>query len=289
MAQDAEAAVIVPHYDDHERLARCLGALAGSDLSRVEVLVVDNASPTPLDAVAAAHPFARAVIEPARGAAAARNRGVAESTAPLLFFLDADCVPAPGWVEAGLAAMRGGAAIVGGRVEVFHETQGPRTGPQAFEAVFAFDNADYVQRKGFSVTANMLTRRDVFADVGPFRPALSEDIDWCERARARGWVIEYDDALRVAHPSRGDWPALERKWRRLTSELYQLGGTGPRARATWAGRAVLMPAVAAGHLPRVLRHPGLSGAERARAAVTMLRLRMRRAAWMLRQAAGREP
>ena len=284
-----EAAVIIPHHDDHDRLARCLSALAAEDLSRVEVLVVDNASERSLDAVTGAHPFARVVVEPERGAAAARNRGVAESTAPLLFFLDADCVPAPGWVAAAFAAMRapGAPDVVGGRVQVFHETPPPRTGPQAFEAVFAFDNARYVAEKGFSVTANLLTRREVFGDVGPFRPGMSEDLDWCARARARGWRLGYDDALRVAHPSRADWPALRRKWRRLTEETYGLSAGGPRARAAWAARALLMPASAVAHLPRVLRHPDLAPSERARAAGTLARLRLSRAAWMLRQAAGR--
>lgn len=285
----ARAALIVPHYDDHERLARCLAALSEEDLSRVEVLVVDNASPRPLGALAAAHPFARVVIEPERGAAAARNRGVAESAAPLLFFLDADCVPAPGWVAAAFAAIEaeGAPDILGGAVEVFDETPGPRTGPQAFEAVFAFDNARYVAEKGFSVTANLLTRRAVFDDVGPFRAGMSEDVDWCARATARGWRIGYEPGLRVAHPSRADWPSLARKWHRLTAETYGLRGEGARARLAWVARALLMPASAVAHLPRVLRHPALARSERARAAATLVRLRLTRAAWMLAQAAGR--
>ena len=286
------AAVVVPHYDDHERLGRCLAALGRCEgLARAQVLVVDNASPRPLDAVMAAHPFARFVSEPRRGAAAARNRGVAESAAPLLLFLDADCVPEPGWLAAGMAALTapGAPDIVGGRVAVFDETRGPRSGAQAFEAVFAFDNARYVARRGFSVTANLATRRAVFEDVGPFRPGLSEDLDWCARARERGWRLGYDAGLRVAHPSRADWPELARKWRRLTEETYGLSGEDRRARLAWGARALLMPASAVAHLPRVLRHPGLAPGERARAAAVLVRLRLRRAAWMLRQAAGREP
>ncbi|MFW5899467.1 MAG: glycosyltransferase family 2 protein, partial [Jiangellaceae bacterium] len=101
-------------------------------------------------------------------------------------------------IAAGFRALAGEGApdAVGGRVEVFHEDEGagpstgprtvPRTGAQAFEAVFAFENRAYVERKGFSVTANLVTRRAVFEDVGPFRPGLSEDLDWCARARARG-------------------------------------------------------------------------------------------------------
>jgi GT2 family glycosyltransferase len=287
-------AVIVPHRDDARRLARCLAALARSDLSRAEVVVVDNASPEPPTAAVEAHPFARLALEPAPGAAMARNRGVAETSAPLLLFLDADCVPAPGWAEAAAAALArpGAADVVGGRVEVFHEGAGegaPLSGAQAFESVFAFDNRAYVEGKGFSVTANLATRRDVFEAVGPFRAGMSEDLDWCARARARGFRLAYEDGLVVSHPSRADWPALERKWRRLTEEGFGLGGGGARARLAWGARALAMPASVPAHLPRILRAPGLAAPERARGAATLARLRWRRMGWMLRQAATGRP
>jgi GT2 family glycosyltransferase len=251
------------------------------------VVVVDNGRPAPdpgLAALAAAWPGLRLVSEPAKGAALARNRGVAETRAPLIAFLDCDCRPAPDW----LAMVRAAAArgdLVGGRVEVFDETPPPRSGAQAFETVFAFDNRGYVARKGFSVTANLVTRREVFAATGPFVHGLSEDLDWCRRAVAQGFRLAYDDALRVAHPTRSDWPALERKWRRLTEEGFGVNGRSPSRRAVWAARALLMPASVLAHAPRVLAHPGLRGpGERARALATLARLRLARMGWMLGQA-----
>ena len=59
-----------------------------------------------------------------------------------------------------------------------------RRAAQGFEAVFAFDNRGYVQRKGFSVTANLLARREIYRRIGGFRTGLSEDKDWCHRATA---------------------------------------------------------------------------------------------------------
>lgn len=276
-------AVIIPHHADAARLARCLAALM-PQAGGVEVVVVDNASPESPAAICAAHPGVRLVIEPARGAAHARNRGVAETAAPLVAFLDCDCVPGPGWVDAARAATARG-DLVGGRIDVFDETPPPRTGAQAFEAVFAFDNRGYVETKGFSVTANLVTRRDVLAATGPFVHGLSEDLDWCRRAVARGFRLAYDDGLRVGHPSRGDWPALLRKWRRLTDEAFAVNGTTPMRRAVWLLRALAMPASVLVHAPRVLRHSALRRGERARALWTLTRLRLRRMAWMLRQVA----
>lgn len=283
----AGIAVIIPHYNDVARLLRCLEDLFAMPLDGAEIVVVDNASTQSLDPVRQRFPGLRVVTEPQKGAAAARNRGVAETAAPLLLFLDADCRPAPDWL-ATARAVAGRAELVGGRIDVFDETPPPRSGAEAFETVFAFDCRSYVEQKGFSVTANLLTRRDVFADVGGFVVGLSEDLDWCHRATARGHRLVYEDALRVRHPTRSDWAALRRKWQRLTEEAFALNGTAPAARLRWGLRAIAMPASAIAHLPRIATAPALSGpGERAAAAATLLRLRVLRMGWMLRQAAGR--
>lgn len=290
-SQDDRAVVIVPHHDDESRLVRCLAAL---DLPHgIECIVVDNGSPRdPADAVAR-FPGVRLLHEPAPGAAMARNRGVAETTAPILLFLDADCVPGPGWAAHARAtvqaARRDGAdPVIGGAVEVFHEGDGPLSGAQAFEAVFAFDFRDYIERQGFSGAGNLATTRRAFDATGPFRATVSEDRDWTMRAVAAGFPLRYDDAMRVGHPSRGDWAALRRKWRRLTDEGYALHRAQGRSRLRWAGRALLMPPSVLAHMPRVLRHPRIAGT-RGRALATLARLRLLRMAWMLRQAAGRDP
>ncbi|MDO6587000.1 glycosyltransferase family 2 protein [Salipiger sp. 1_MG-2023] len=281
------AAIIIPHHADLVRLERCLAALAPQLGPEIEAVVVDNAPAEPLpEALRTRFAALRFVVEPAAGAAHARNRGVAETSAPLLVFLDCDCLPDPGWLQRALDAARAHpGALVGGRVSVFDETPPPRSGAEAFEAVFAFDNRAYIERKGFSVTANLLAPRAVFERVGGFRPGLSEDLDWCRRATAAGAPLVYDDGLHVAHPSRSDWPALARKWRRLTDEAWGLQGRGLRARSLWALRALAMPLSALAHLPKVLRSSRLrSPREKARATATLFRLRIARGVWMLVQA-----
>lgn len=281
--------VIIPHFNDSARLARCLESLARNDRTDVDVLVVDNGSTEPLADIGARFPFVRIVTEPLSGAANARNRGVAESRAAAIFFLDADCVPAPDWLAVAKRAV-GRADLVGGAIDVFDETPPPRTGAEAFETVFAFNYRDYIERKGFSVTANLLTTRSVFEAVGPFVHGLSEDAEWCFRARAKGFRLVLEEELRVGHPTRRDWPALKRKWRRISHEMFELhmaGRPGAAGRALWFARAFAVAASGIAHLPRVLRHPRLNGAgERWRGAVTLLRLRFLRAGWMLAQALG---
>lgn len=285
-----EIAVVIPHFDDVERLTRCLGALTAQDLAGAEIIVADNATPGGLDAVEAAFGGVRFVTEPERGAAAARNAGVAASTAGWIAFLDSDCVPAPDWAARLREIVAGPRdSVTGGRVDVFDETPPPRTGAEVFETVFAFDQKTYVEKKGFSVTANLVTARATFAAVGPFRPGVSEDLDWCRRATAAGYGLRYDPALVVRHPTRSGWPALRRKWLRLTAEGFGLLRDGYPPRVVWALKALAMPLSVAAHIPRILRHPGLSATDRARGIATLTRLRLHRMGWMLRQASGRDP
>lgn len=282
-----DAAVIIPHYNDVTRLGRCLSALMENDRTGVEIVVVDNGSTQSLDAVRQTFPDVRFLAEPEKGAAAARNRGVAQTSAPLLFFIDADCVAAPDWIETArrVAPM---ADLVGGRVDVFDETPPPRSGAEGFEAVFAFNFRDYIEVQGFTGAGNLVTRRDVFERVGDFRNGVSEDLEWSKRAVAKGYRLIYRDELVVSHPSRSDWAALRHKWRRMTQELFATNGSDLRGRLRWGLRALAMPASAVVHMPRVLGSPKLDGAgERWRAAVTLVRLRLLRMGWMLRQAAGR--
>jgi glycosyltransferase involved in cell wall biosynthesis len=284
IAATLRAAIIVPHFNDTARLKKCLTALTPQTVNkRVQIIVVDNASSDDLTPLKAAFPTVTFLTETRKGAAAARNTGVLASRAENLFFLDADCIPAAYWAETALG-LCGQDRIIGGKITLFDETPPPRSGAQAFEAVFAFPQKANVEKRNFSATANLLTTRTVFDDTGPFNGQVSEDTDWCQRAVARGWPIVYHNELRVAHPTRTDWLALRKKWRRITTEAYFHNGISFRARLFWAVRAFVVLVSGPLHAPRVLFHRKMTFGERARGSATLIRLRALRAGWMLHQA-----
>ncbi|MGJ8583658.1 MAG: glycosyltransferase family 2 protein [Marinosulfonomonas sp.] len=289
---DLDVAIIIPHYDDTERLERCLSALMLNNLENVEVLVIDNGSPIPPgEKLLPYFPTVRFLTEPEKGAGPARNRGVRESRAPILAFLDADCIPASDWVNVARAGLSRG-DVIGGRVDVFDETPAPRSGAEAFEAVFAFQTREYIETKGFSITANLITSRVVFEDVGPFRPHVSEDAEWGQRATSKGYRLVYDDRLLVRHPSRNDWTALRSKWLRLTREdfaLQNIRRPGLSAKVFWTTKALAMPVSVVLHLPKILSSSKIDTAqERMRCIGTLARLRFQRMIWMLKQINGRD-
>jgi GT2 family glycosyltransferase len=106
-------AVVVPTYRRSHLLARLVASLEQQTFptAEFEVVIVDNASPddtaSRLEELAAKTPLRlRHLTEHKRGPAATRNTGWRSTSAPLLAFVDDDCALDPGWLEAGVAALR---------------------------------------------------------------------------------------------------------------------------------------------------------------------------------------
>lgn len=271
-----DISVIVPHYEDLAGLDLCLQALGRQegDLD-FEIVVADNMSPSGEAAVRSMiGDRARLILAPQKGAGPARNAGVAAARGRILAFTDCDCVPEPGWLKAGLAALER-YDFVGGRMTVLVPDTRRMSGAEGFERVFAFDNQAYVERKGFTVTANLFCPRALFDAVGGFLTGVSEDLEWCHRARAAGFRIGYAADAVAGHPARANWQQLRHKWRRLNAETFALYADRPRGRLKWALRSLALPASILAHAPAVLSSPAVPGtANKLRALGTLVRLRL---------------
>jgi GT2 family glycosyltransferase len=268
--------IIVPHYNDLENLRECLKYLEAQTIApcRYEIIVSDNNSACGLLAVRdACEGIARVVSAPKQGAGEARNVGAAVALGERLAFTDSDCRPARDWLERGVEALQD-ADVVGGRMVVDVEDRSRLTPAEAYELVFAFNNRRYVEKQGYSVTANMFIWRDVFGKVGPFRVGVSEDLDWGRRATALGFRTKYAADAVVTHPARKQWPDLIRKWRRLTSESYALTSEQSYGRLMWFFRSWLILLSTFVHFPTILRsHELNSFNQRALATYGLIRLR----------------
>ena len=87
-----KVSVVVPAFKQAHLIDGCLDSIAAQTYTGpVEVIVVDDGSPDDSGARAARHRVgARVVRQDNGGAAAARNRGIAESSGDYLAFVDAD-------------------------------------------------------------------------------------------------------------------------------------------------------------------------------------------------------
>jgi len=280
--------VIVPHYRDFTRLRRCLESLERQTYPAglTEFIVADNNSPEGEAAVTAVIAGRAAmVVVREKGAGPARNGGAGVATGEVLAFIDSDCIAEPEWIAEGVSALAD-YDFIGGRMKVLVDDVARMTPAEAFERVFAFNNEEYITKKHFTVSANLLCPRTLFERVGGFRTTVSEDVEWAHRAIGMGYRIGYAPRAVVGHPARQTWSELIAKWRRMTAESYALITERRGGRALWLLRSLALPASAVAHTPKVLASAELKRLDQRTAAIAILfRLRFWRMFEALRLAA----
>ncbi len=262
-AAEPEISVVIPHLNDAGRLAVCLESLAAQRLqgARFEVLVVDNGSAAPPADLVARFPGVRLVMEPTPGPGPARNRGIALARAPIVAFLDSDCIADPGWLPAILEGFEDpDCGILGGAVRIFALDPARPNLAEAFDLVYGIRQEWTIARHGFAATANLAVRRTVFEAVGPFAGlSISEDMEWGMRAKAKGFPTRFAPAAVVRHPARRSMADLRRQWDRHVSHHWSMQPRTVRGLAEWALRAGLLAASPMAEIPRILSSDRLRG------------------------------
>ena len=109
--------VVVCTRDRPERLEECLAALRGQTYPGFDVLVVDNASRSPVVEICARF-GAACVRAPIPGLTRARNIGARAARGEIIVFIDDDAIVEPGWLGALVAGFDDpSVAAVSGRVQ----------------------------------------------------------------------------------------------------------------------------------------------------------------------------
>jgi len=67
---------------------------------------------------------------------------------------------------------------------------------------------------------NCSRTRETFFRVGDFRTGLSEDRDWCIRARSMGYLPTFSSDLAVMHVALDDVKRLRARWARVARETH---------------------------------------------------------------------
>jgi lipopolysaccharide/colanic/teichoic acid biosynthesis glycosyltransferase/GT2 family glycosyltransferase len=215
--------VIVPAYNAAGTLEACLDALEHQTVrrERYEVIVVDDGSSDRTAGIAQAH-GARLIQQANAGPAAARNRGARAAQGDLLLFTDADCAPAPDWLER-ISAPFSDAEVVGAKgvyrteqrslvarfVQLEYERKYRRMGRE--------EHIDFVD------TYSAAYRRDVFLANGGFEtlfPTSSvEDQELSFRLARKGYRLVFVPDAVVYHVH--DVTVLEYVERKLTIGLWK--------------------------------------------------------------------
>jgi GT2 family glycosyltransferase len=219
--------VVIPTCERNELLARCLeqlepgkqqieGSHPGSttrsanldgrehsfSLPAYEVVVTDDGvCSTSEQLIRERYPWARWIGGARKGPAANRNSGAWSARGEWLVFLDDDCIPVSGLLEAYYsAACSGRVSVLEGRTEPCGER-------------LAADFECPVNLTGGNLwSCNFAIRRALFGRLGGFDESLPgpamEDVEFRWRVQDAGERIEFVPRARVVHPwrRRKSWP-----------------------------------------------------------------------------------
>jgi GT2 family glycosyltransferase len=192
--------VVVASHRSHyvEALAAALSAQAG----KVEVIVVAD---YPVGGLVRKFPQVSWVYLDETSISAKRNRGSREAHGDILAFIDDDCVPESGWIDAAVRYLDAHPEAGGVEGKTVIDSHGATAAP--------LGEFKRLERRGFR-TNNIFYRNNVFAAAGGFDERFTvqrEDADLAFTVLSMGHFIGYCEEAVVTHRVRANenWDLLK--------------------------------------------------------------------------------
>ncbi len=218
--------IIVLTHNNAELTKNCLATLLESRDADWELCVIDNASTDGTRGLLAIsvtqyREAGRRMTAIANdrnvGCSTGRNQGIANTTGEFLVFMDNDvAVGDPDWLGKLRRTLEGGDRVgivapklvfagnpdmiqfAGGAISRTGRVQYIGRGERANDP--RYNEPREVQ---FGISACLMLKRAVVREIGgldeAFNPVQYEDIDWCYRARSKGWRILYEPSVTMLH------------------------------------------------------------------------------------------
>jgi mycofactocin glycosyltransferase len=238
--------VVVPARDRPLETRACVESLLALDYppDLLEVIVVDDASPSPLSKVLFDLPVRVLRQETNEGQSAARNLASYIARGEVLAFTDNDCVADAGWLRSLVACLcEPGTDMAGGHV-LSPTSEGPVA---AFEATrspldmgVAASTVGPEELVAYLPSCNLAADRETLRRLGGFdeRMVLGEDADLVWRALRAGCGVRYEPAAKILHHHRTRLVSLLRRRADYGSSEADLQLRHPEAR-----RVMMVPVV----------------------------------------------
>lgn len=199
MNKNLRVSVVIPVYNEEDRLAACLRAVAAQTVRPCEIIVVDNNSTDNTAAVALAFPGVTLVREPRQGVVHARGTGFDAVRGDIIGRIDADTLLPAGWVERLQAVFRDSSVdAVSGSLHYYDIAAS-----QAVDAVDGYMRGWMARRMHhnvFLLGSNMAIRRSAWRRVrGTIcgKSNLHEDLDLAVHMAQLGQNAVYEPQLRA--------------------------------------------------------------------------------------------
>jgi len=194
--------IIIPVWNQHELTRECLWAVRDTTPEPYEIIVVDNGSDPPIEGATIRN-------EENLGFPVAVNQGIRASKGDIICLLNNDVICTPYWSEKLIAALDE-YAIVGPMTDT-------TSGHQSISIPIYYDREELYKRAiefskdraGRTMDTNWIIgfcfmfKRALYDELGEFDesiwPSSGEEIDFCFRAREKGYRVGYIQDVYVHH------------------------------------------------------------------------------------------
>ncbi|PSL01259.1 glycosyltransferase [Cecembia rubra] len=217
--------VIIPTFQDNERLNKCLQSLSSQSLekSKFEVIVVNNYPSCEINVQVDGLNLI-VTSEGQQGSYAARNKGIEKSKGEILAFTDADCLPDKNWLlkakEFFDRDLKREIGVLTGPIPLFFKDPKKLSPSEIYEKYTAFKTEQYA-KDGFAITANWFSRTSVIQEFGGFNSELRSNGDTDLSGKISGkYKVVFSPEVKVYHPARYQSKELVDKYRRVIGGTY---------------------------------------------------------------------
>jgi len=204
--------IVIPVKNNPVGLALLLESIFRQKFSGdFEVIVVDNDSSDHTREVARQFPV-RLFNQKKEGSYAARNLGIKNTRSSTIAFIDSDCLPSRTWLGEGLMALKKkDIDVVAGDIKFIFKKNKPNI-YEYLDSVRKLKQKSYV-KSGFSATANMFIKKNIFSNHGLFNESLLSggDYEFGQRITKAGIKIKFSGGAVVFHPARNTFIQLVKK------------------------------------------------------------------------------
>jgi GT2 family glycosyltransferase len=210
--------IIIVNYNSSKDLNVLLLTLRNCTYNKIEIIVIDNASPDDdLSKTTALFPEILLIkSEQNLGFAAANNLGIKKAKGAYYLFLNPDLVVTPGFIEPMLAVFRihSQVGLVSPKIKYYDNPSVLQYAGCSQMSLFTLRTFSYGKGKKdgplYNVTkktsyghgAAMMVRQELVKDVGLMEESYFlyyEEMDWCKRIRQAGYQIYYVASSVVYH------------------------------------------------------------------------------------------
>lgn len=231
----AAVSVVIATYNTAAYVGEAVASVLGQTMGDLELVIVDDGSTDGTEGVLAGHladSRVRFIRQENRGQAAAKNRGIRDSGAPIVGFCDADDYWHPRKLELQLPAFEEPrTGLVYSREMRFRDgPNGPESVPYEPEKCHEGDVTEPLLVENFVPFGTVLVRRSLLDEWGAFDERYRMGIDWdlwlklslhCEfkfvdeltyyyrvweRQISNSWRGRYHDAVRIMKAFVGNHP-----------------------------------------------------------------------------------